>query len=190
MDRGNQQVRGSLVLPRDDGSTAFVDFTDNAAAGYNLGLEWELRAIASEGLELYASLGLLRARFTDYVNADGRDLDGRDQAHAPRYQFATGIAYRPVERLLVDLQWEGRDAFYFSDRHDARSTAFSLLHLRAAWQARHWEVALWGRNLLDEDYFIRGFGSFGNDPRKGYVVEEYVQYGEPRQLGLSLEYRF
>lgn len=190
MDRSDQQVRGSLVIPRDDGSTAFVDFTDNADAGYNLGLEWELRARASEQLDLYVNLGLLRARFDDYVNAGGRDLDGREQAHAPPYQFAAGLSWHPLPSLLLDLQYEGRDAFYFSDRHDAQSEAFGLVNLRLAWEARDWELSLWSRNLLDDDYFTRGFGSFGNDPRKGYVVETYRQFGEPRQLGASVEYRF
>ena len=50
-------------------------------------------------------------------------------------------------------------------------------------------MALWGRNLADEDYFIRGFGSFGNDPRKGYITEEYVQFGEPRQVGITVDFR-
>ncbi|MEO1080516.1 MAG: TonB-dependent receptor [Pseudomonadota bacterium] len=190
MDRSEQQVRGSLVIPRDDNSTAFVDFTDNAADGYNLGIEWELRASATSKLELYGSLGLLRARFREYINADGRDLDGRDQAHAPRYQFAVGASYQLFSRLLLDMQYEGRDAFFFSDRHDARSTSFGVMNLRAAWQQERWELSLWARNLLDEDYFTRGFGSFGNDPRKGYIVEEYRQFGEPRQIAASLELRF
>ena len=190
MDRRDQQVRGSLVIPRDDFSTAFVDFTDNAAEGYNLGLEGELRFAATKTLEVYLNLGLLEAEFEDYINADGRDLEGRDQAHAPNYQFATGLAFRPIDALLIDLQWEGRDAFFFSDRHDTRSTSFDLLHLRVAWQQESWEVALWGRNLTDEDYFIRGFGSFGNDPRKDYVVEDYLQFGEPLQVGASVELRF
>jgi outer membrane receptor protein involved in Fe transport len=166
-----------------------VDYTANAAAGYNLGLEWELRAAASETLEGYLNIGLLRAEFEDYINADGRDLDGRDQAHAPHYQFAAGLSWRPAEHWQADLQWEGRDAFYFSDRHDGRSTRFSLVHARLSYSRDNWELAAWGRNLLDEDYFIRGFGSFGNDPRKGYVTEEYRQYGDPRQLGLSLDLR-
>jgi outer membrane receptor protein involved in Fe transport len=190
MDRSDQQVRGSLVVPRRDGSTAFVDYTDNAATGDNYGIEAEFRFQAMPGLDLYASAGLLETRFRDYINADGRDLAGRDQAHAPNYQYALGVSYRPWEPLLIDVQFEGRDAFYFSDRHDARSDAYGLLHLRLAWQAQRWELALWGRNLLDEDYFTRGFGSFGNDPRKGYVVEEYRQFGDPRQLGASIELRF
>ncbi|MEE4277056.1 MAG: TonB-dependent receptor [Halieaceae bacterium] len=190
MDRAEQQVRGSLVIPRPGGSTAFVDFTDNAADGYNLGLEAELRARIGVALEVYLNAGLLRARFRDYTNADGRDLAGREQAHAPGYQFATGLSWRPLPSLLVDLQYEGRDAFYFSDRHDARSTAFGLVNLRLAWERERWELSLWARNLFDEDYFTRGFGSFGNDPRKGYVLEEYRQFGEPRQLAASLEFRF
>jgi len=190
MDRSDQQVRGSLVIPRGDGTTAFVDYTNNAAAGYNLGLEWELRAQATRDLELYVNLGLLDAEFDDYVNADGRDLEGREQAHAPSYQFATGLAWRPVEPLLVDLQIEGRDDFFWSDRHDERSTSYELLHLSIAWQTEAWELSLWGRNLTDEDYFIRGFGSFGNDPRKNYVTEEYVQFGEPRQVGVTAELHF
>lgn len=190
MDRADQQVRGSLVIPRNDGSTAFVDYTDNAASGANFGLEWELRARPHDTLELYLNLGLLRARFDNYINADGVDLSDRDQAHAPRYQFATGLSYHPMPQLRADLQWEGRDSFYFSDRHDARSSSYSLVHARVAWEQARWELALWLRNITDEDYEIRGFGSFGNDPRKGYIVEEYVQYGEPRQVGMSLELRF
>lgn len=189
MDRRDQQVRGSLVIPRGDGSTAFVDFTDNAAAGYNLGLEWELRAAATETLEIYLNTGLLRARFDQYVNADGRDLNGREQAHAPSYQFAAGINWRPAKHWQGELQWEGRDTFFFSDRHDEQSGAYTLLHLRLAYQRENWELALWGRNLLDEDYFTRGFGSFGNDPRKGYITEPYRQFADPRQMGLSLEFR-
>lgn len=189
MDRRDQQVRGSLVIPRDNGSTAFVDFTDNAASGTNLGVEWELRAAITTGFDAYVNVGLLQARFDDYVNADGRDLDGREQAHAPSYQFAIGANYAFNQNWQVDVQYEGRDAFFFSDRHEARSSTFQLMHMRLAYQRENWELALWGRNLLDEDYFVRGFGSFGNDPRKGYITEEYRQFGEPRNLGISLELR-
>lgn len=189
MDRKDQQVRGSLLIPRGDNSTTFIDFTDNAASGFNLGLEWELRATASEVLELYFNLGLLRAEFEDYINADGRDLRGRDQAQAPAWQFAAGLTYRLSEKLSLDLNWEGKDAFFWSDRHDERSGAFALWHGRIAYRTAGWELALWGRNLFDKDFFLRGFGSFGNDPRKGYITEEYLQFGEPRHLGVSFEYR-
>jgi hypothetical protein len=37
---------------------------------------------------------------------------------------------------------------------------------------------------------VRGFGSFGNDPRNGYITEPYYQFGEPRVFGLSGKYDF
>ena len=43
MDRDDQQAKGSLVIPRADGSTAFIDYTDNAAASEHRGVEWELQ---------------------------------------------------------------------------------------------------------------------------------------------------
>jgi len=53
-----------------------------------------------------------------------------------------------------------------------------------------WQLSLWGRNLTDEEVIVRGFGGFGNDPRKFYATEAYYQYGEPRVLGISGKYSF
>ena len=45
-DRKDQQVKSSIVRPRPDGSTEFIDFLGNAAEGTNQGLEtsisWEI----------------------------------------------------------------------------------------------------------------------------------------------------
>jgi hypothetical protein len=46
------------------------------------------------------------------------------------------------------------------------------------------------RNITDEAYFVRGFGSFGNNPSKFYETELYAQLGAPRTAGLTLSYDF
>jgi len=190
MDRKDQQVRGSLVLPRPDGSTAFLDYTSNAAEGSNYGAEIEVNWQPLETLSLYAGLGLLETEFDDYINADGTDLAGREQAHAPAYQYAVGGRFDIGKGFYLRVDLEGKDDFYFSDRHDVKAPSQDLLHARLGYDAERWSIALWGRNLTDEDYAVRGFGSFGNDPRKGYALEPYYQYGDPRQIGVSANYRF
>ena len=40
----------------------------------------------------------------------------------------------------------------------------------------------------NEKVELRGFGTFGNDPRKEYALEPYRQFGEPRIVGLTLSY--
>lgn len=191
MEREDQQVKGSLVIQRENSNAVtFIDHINNAASGYNRGLELELEWQASERLRFDASLGLLDARFERYVNADGVDLRDREQAHAPDYQGALGARYAFTDAWYLRLDVEARDEFFFSDRHRARAEAYELLHLRLGYAVEQWEIALWGRNLGDEDYAQRGFGSFGNDPRKGYATEPYYSFGEPRTFGVSASYQF
>jgi len=190
MDRDDQQVKGSLVIPRPDGSTAFIEYTSNAAEGNNYGMELEMDWLASENLTLFANIGLLQTEFDNFVDAQGNDLSGRDQAQAPNYQYAVGGHYDFGSGFYVRLDVEGRDSAYFSDRHELKSPSYDLLNMRLGYAGERWSVAIWGRNLSDEDYYIRGFGTFGNDPRKEYAVEPYYQYGEPRVVGVSTSFTF
>ncbi len=101
MDRKDQQVKGSLIIPRPDGSTAFIDYTSNAAQGnnYGYGTRAEL-AGQRRSLALFANIGLLRTEFDQYTDAAGNDLSGRDQAQAPHYQYAVGGRYEFGGRVL------------------------------------------------------------------------------------------
>jgi len=190
MDRKDQQVRGSLLIPRNDGSTAFIDYTNNAARGNNYGAELEVDWIISRQISVYANLGLLETRFDKYTNATGENLSGRDQAQAPAYQYAIGGRLDFGKGFYGRLDLEGKDDYYFSDRHQIKAPSYDLLHARLGYQAQNWSAALWVRNLTDEEVTVRGFGSFGNDPRKEYALEPYYQYGDPRVAGVSASYSF
>jgi outer membrane receptor protein involved in Fe transport len=190
MDRKDQQVKGSLVIPRPDGSTAFIDYTSNAAQGNNYGSELELTWLATDELVLFANIGLLRTEFDQYTDPAGNDLSGRDQAQAPHYQYAVGGHYEFGAGFYLRLDVEGRDSAYFSDRYDLKSPSYTLLNARLGYTADNWSLALWARNLTDENYYVRGFGEFGNDPRNDYAVEPYYQYGEPRVVGVSTSFTF
>ncbi|MEP5763224.1 MAG: TonB-dependent receptor [Halieaceae bacterium] len=190
MDRDDQQVRGSFLIPQPGGATSFVDYTSNAASGENYGAELEVDWLAAQGLRLWMNLGLLETEFKNYTNVFGEDLSGRDQAQAPQYQYSLGGHYSFASHFYLRLEVEGKDDFYFSDRHDAQADGYDLLHASIGYQAQHWSLSLWGRNLTDEDYYVRGFGSFGNDPRKDYITEPYYQFGEPRMVGVRASYTF
>ena len=187
MARRDQQVRRSATAIRPDGSTAFIDYTDNAARGNNRGAEWQLSWLARPNIMVKGALGLLSADYDRYVTALGENLSGRDQPQAPSYTAQLAFDWQVTERLNAGLEWTAMDSYFFSDRHDTRSPSRRLINAHLGWQHGDWSVRLWGRNLLDEDTFVRGFGSFGNDPRKEYALEPYYQYGEPRVVGATLE---
>ncbi len=190
MDRREQQVKGSLVIPRSDGSTSFTDFTDNAASGTNRGLEASIDWRATEALRLSGFIARLDASFDRYINIDGTDLSGRDQPHAPADQYRLSATYDFSENLSASIEATGRDAFFLSDRHEVQSPSARLINVNLAWQRGAWAVTLWGRNLHDETTVTRGFGTFGNDPRKDYALEPYYQFGEPRTVGATVRYQF
>ncbi len=201
-DREDIQTQQSLVVPieGDVCPCRFIEFKTNATAGQSYGIETELNWAVSPDVQVFGSLGLLRSGFDGFLNfahvdADpdtGRpfDMDGRDLPYAPRYMFAAGARFQLSDRWYLRTEIEGKDAFFFSSRHELRSDAYEMFHARLGYQVGAWDVAIWARNITDEKVKQRGFGSFGNDPRKGYAVEPYFQFGEPRTLGVSASYRF
>lgn len=203
-DRSDVQAKQSIFDPSD---FSFDDFLANAAGGETTGLEVELNYLASDSLRFFASAGWLNAEFEGFESTshvDARDdangialapvdLGGRDVAHAPNYQFFTGTEFSFTPNLVLRLEVEGKDAFYFSNSHDEKSIAYELFNARLTYRGNNWEASLWGRNLTDEDYYTRGFyfsNQFGNNPANFYAPEPYYQFGEPRVAGISGSYTF
>jgi len=190
MDRTDVQVKSSKTIEHDNGnSSEFSEYIDNAATGSNYGIEVESAWHINDFINVYGSLGLLETEFNDFINAEGDSLDGREQAHAPNYQFNLGINIEPIENWLINLSVDGKDSFYFSDSHDEQSESVVLLNASIAYSQDNWQVKLWGRNLTDEEYANRGF-YFGNDPRDGYAAKQYTQLSEPLVFGATLDYQF
>ena len=187
-DRHDQQVKSSTGRIRANGSTEFVDFIGNAAEGTNNGVEFEAIWYPSEQLGLTASFGLLDATFDSFINSENEDLSGRDQAHAPSYMAHLAADYS-LGAWSLSVSLDAKDNFYFSDSHNVQSDPYELLNMNLSYSSESWSLSFWGRNLTNQDYAVRGFffGEFGNDPRKGYGPEPYVQFGEPRMIGVNYE---
>ena len=186
MRRQDQQVAtGQQLEPNNPGS--FVLYTDNAASGENYGVEATLRWQPVSSLLLDLRAGLLETTYIDYVYND-RDLDGREQAHAPEYQFDVGVEYRHPRGLFARVDFAGQDDFYFDVSHDERAPARVLTHLKAGFAGERWRAEVWVRNLFDRYYSQRGF-FFANEP-PDWVPTRYTQAGDARHAGVTVTYSF
>jgi len=189
MDRDDVQIASSVVRSRADGSSEFIDYVGNAAAGSNYGLEASAKFQAANNIMFHGSLGLLKTEYKEFVNSAGDNLGGRQQAHAPNYQYTLGVDIRISSALELDVNIQGKDSFYFSDSHSIRSKDYNLVNASLSYSWNEWKLTLWGRNLSDKDYSVRGF-FFGNDPRDNYTAKGYTQLGEPIRYGLTLNMDF
>ncbi|MGI9342862.1 MAG: TonB-dependent receptor [Gammaproteobacteria bacterium] len=165
---------------------AFSFLTDNAEQGTNRGLEASIDWSVSPRWMLHGALGWLNAEIDrfDYV----RDLQGRDQAHAPRYNFALGATWRHERGWFGRVDVTGKDAFYYDYSHDERSQSYQRVNLRVGRDWGAWSLFLWGRNIFDETYTVRGF-YFGNEP-PAFADKLYEQRGEGRLFGVTLRHEF
>jgi iron complex outermembrane receptor protein len=189
--RDGQQVSlSSQQTPGDPNS--FFYFTANAASGVNRGVEVEGQYRFSPSLSAVASLGYLRARVDPYGfdAADGQrqELGGRAPAHAPQWSLRLGSTYTHRLGLFARAAWSLTDKFYFSDSHDLQAEGYQIVNGSVGYEKGTWSLTLWGRNVLDERYAVRGF-YFGLAP-PDYADTLYLSYGDPRQVGLSLAARF
>ncbi len=189
MDRRDVQAKSSKTVSHDDGSSEFITFIDNATSGVNKGIELESAWQVNDVFEIYTAIGLLNTKFGHFINANGDNLQGRSQAHAPNYQVNVGINIQPNENWLVNVSFDSKDDYYFSVSHDEKSKKVELFNASVTYFKDNWQLKLWSRNLFDRDYATRGF-YFGNDPRDGYTDKQYTQLAEPMVFGASLEYQF
>jgi iron complex outermembrane recepter protein len=182
MRRTDQQVSSS-VQPDPADPLTFVLLTDNAARGDSLGVETELAWRPLQQLKFAGTAALLRARFLDYT-LEGRDLGGRDNPHAPNYQFGLTADWNFARGWSAQASMQAVDGFYFSASHDERAPSYQIANLRLGYAAGNWSATLYARNVLNEHYAVRGF-FFGNEP-PDYTAKRYIQNGDPRQVGLRL----
>ena len=189
--RTSQQVE--LSTQQDAGDpNSFVYFADNAGTGWNAGVELDGDYSLTPSVSLTGSLGYLETRVDDYTFLTGQGetltLGDRGAAHAPTYNLRLGAHTTTMRGPQASLEFTAMDAFYFSDSHDQRSDRYGLFNGSVGYREERWSVSLWGRNLLDERYAVRGF-YFGLEP-PDYADTLYVSYGDPRQVGVKVTARF
>ncbi len=184
--REHLQVATSLQLDPADPLT-FIFLTDNAASGEAFGIESSAAVLLGERLTLEAMLSWMDSEFHGYRFGD-RDLEGREFAHAPEWKAALAATWRHPAGWMARLDLSGEAGFYFDTSHDERAGSRFLAGLRTGFEAERWSVELWGRNLFDERYPVRGF-YFGNEP-PDFPASLYLRWGDPRQVGMTARYAF
>lgn len=186
MQRYDQQIKLALQDNPND-PLSFSYLTDNAGRGRNIGAESSIKAKLTEALEIEVGAGLLETKITS-VDETLANLDGREQSSAPKWNYSAQAIYNITDTWYFRSSLSGQDSFYFDDSHDQQSDPYSILGAEIGWLKDSLRIALWGKNITNEDYAVRGF-YFGNEP-PDFQNELYIQRGDPTSFGLTLSYLF
>jgi len=159
-------------------------YVANAGESESRGLELEGRAEVTAGLDAFATLGVLDTEIEEFTDSFGTDTSGNELPFAPDSTWSLGFESRG--ELPAGGQWTfagdyTRLGSFFYDAGNREGDAFGLANLRVAFDAANYGVALWVRNLFDEEYEPVAFQPSPIDPTT-FVGES----GAPRVLGFSL----
>lgn len=156
--------------------------------GLDLDLMWSPPSLA--GFEMTAGLGLLDTELGAFSSSSGLVAKGNRLPDSPEISFTASAAYTAnlagdvQGRVQVDTRHSGdmvKDAI--NDPLIATS-AYWLWNARASiFVQGDWEVAVWGKNLADEEYVTQGV----NNLPLGYG---FRVYGAPRTYGVSFSKSF
>ena len=197
--RLDQQV--SISSQQQEGDpNSFIFYKSNATTGSLNGLELEGSFQLSSALSFTGSLGLLNTHVDAFAFESDSGviltLGDRSAAHAPKYSFNIAVDFGQDEGIFARVELSGKDKFYFSESHNEISNPYQLLNGHIGYNFGNWSVKIWGRNILDIRYEIRGF-YFGLEPiwndelqDHEYPDKKYISYGDPEHFGVTVDYNF
>lgn len=170
----------------------------NAAEATVDGAEIELNLRANSDLELIATAAYTHPEYTEFLEETGGgpvDRSGNTFAYIPEWTYRLGARWTlPFLREGTSKVVASADYFWRGDQYHAEfnaptnfQEAYGLLSARLDFRGvlgSNVDVALWGRNLTEEEYYSATgelFSSIG-------IV--YRIPGEPRTFGVELSAKF
>ena len=168
----------------------------NAGAARTYGLELEVIFEPVDGLNLYAGLGLLDAKYKDLTLPDPRsnvvtDLAGNTLIEAPKStlnlaaDYDARISDTSVLTFHVDAVHVSKQFFTAFNDSAASSDPFWEANARVSYRndEHNYEVAVWVKNLNDNTTPTGTVLNFGSQLR-------FTTIPYPRRWGISLNYEF
>ena len=158
----------------------------NAAKAYSKGIELELKAKPSRGIDLFATFGYVEAEIDEW-KAGTSDNKGNKMPNTPEYSYNIGAQYRHQSGLFTRLDYLGTGEMYGNVQNNSHVKLgdYNLVNFRIGYEQENFDIVLWCKNAFDKTYYTSAF-DFG-DPGEAIGI---AQNGEPRSYGMSFSLRF
>jgi iron complex outermembrane receptor protein len=170
MDITDMQVQESI--------TPALVYTTNAGEAHAIGFELDMFFNAGNGFSMNAGFGYNDIEFEEFSDASG-DYKGNRPPFMPEYTFNLGAQYRHATGIYAGADVVGVGKMYFDKANEFSRDPYALVNAKMGYEMGSFDVYLCAKNLFDENYDSEGYQS-------GF----YTFYGDPREIGLQLTYRF
>lgn len=169
---------------------AVLPQTSNGGEGKAVGAELEAWWLPIDNLDVKGALGFLNAEYGEFV-LNGVRSDGNEAVNSPHLTFNGLIRYRfelgngLMLTAMTDFNYRSERYLESSNVPVSLLDSYWLVNARLALSGNddQWEVALWSKNITDEEYV-----SYLNDLNGlGFVL---TTVGDPVTYGVTFTYNF
>ncbi|MRI34972.1 TonB-dependent receptor [Endozoicomonas sp. OPT23] len=198
----NRLQLNASIFQNDVSDLQLAHFTGTVTKAYNAGNAiikgFELEAIAAltDEFTLNFNYGYLNTKYGKLLVEGIEQQSNYKFPYSPKSKYSIGLDYyKPVSlgaiKARLDYSWVDSQ-FLYPEPVAANLTkvdAYSLINARVALtdiavgENETMEVALWGKNLTNEEYRINGIPNTNFGFATNY-------YGDPRTYGVDATYRF
>jgi len=155
-----------------------IAFITNAAQATAYGVEAEATAKVSRNWTLMGGCGYSHITFDKFSDVLG-DYKGNTAPYAPKYTYNLGAQYRNENGLFGRVDLLGYGKMYFGKENKYSREAYELVNAKVGYEMEKLDVYAYAKNLFDRRYDSVGlFDGF------------YTVYSKPREVGLTVSYRF
>lgn len=164
----------------------------NAASSEVKGVEAELQWLANQNWLFQLDIGYLDAKFDTFTDPidPTNDLSGNRLPNSPKWSINGLVQYDwlldvGTVRVQTDFVWYEKQFFTARNNPVLSQEPYGVVNGRLAFMThdRKYEIALWVKNILDEDYFTAGF----DQEALGWDV---LSVGDPRTIEATLVVHF
>lgn len=155
----------------------------NADRAHTAGAEMEASYQPNSHWRISLGGGFVSAKFDEFTDPNTSAVyDDNDINLVPDYTLDATVIWQPDAHWFVSANTQLVGSVWWDEANTTKQGAYGLLNLRAGWQAGHWGVAAFGRNVLDQEYAATAF-QFNQPPAGVFFVGTP---GEPAVFGIEL----
>jgi len=176
-------ITGNIATPLDF-------YILNADQARTIGGELELRALPCKSFEFRLAAGYQHAEFRDFDTPPpfGQDLGGNEINFVPEFTLDASVTARLECGAYATVGVTAVGDYWFDEPNTVEQDAYALLYARVGWHGKHFGVAVFGRNLTDEEYYANALDL---GPRTGAPNGFFVGTpGDPLTFGVEVSARF
>lgn len=181
IDWKNQQIY--QTVPSGRGS-----MLKNAGHSLSKGMEVSVKTAPYKGFDLMVAYGLTNAKFSDYVYSESVNYKDNYLPYVPgntlTIQAGKSVNFRKsffLDLMKISALYRGAGRIYWNEENTYSQKYYGLLDAKISFMHKSFQLDLWAKNLLNNDYYSFFFEALGN---------KYVQTGKPAQFGVNLGVKF